>query len=64
MSAEALREALRMTGIDAEVDADGSVAVLRLVANDIAMEDSERRREVVALAGRHGFRTIALEVAD
>jgi hypothetical protein len=64
MSADALEAALRAAGIAGTVTADGVVAVLRVAPDDRVLEDAARRRAAIALASEHGFRSLALEVAD
>ena len=64
MNVRALEAALAAAGIPGVVDADGTVAVLRLPSEDRSIEDPDCRRTAVALATEHGFRTLALEVDD
>lgn len=62
MSATALEGALRARGVEAAIDADGAVAVMRLRDDDGRLADPAYRRSIVALAAEHGFRNLALEV--
>ena len=64
MSARALEDALRAAGVHAAVDAEGAVAVMRIASADVALDDPEVRHALVAIAARHGFRNLALEVGD
>lgn len=64
MRAAALEQALRARGIDAAIEPDGAVAVLRLHDDDARLSDPAWRRSLVALAVEHGFRNLALEVGD
>lgn len=64
MSTAGLEAALRARGIAATVDADGAVAMLRLHADLPELLDASHRRALVLLAAEHGFRNLALEVAD
>lgn len=64
MSAVALREALLALGLDCEVEAEGAVALVRVPAHERRLESSEVRRAAVRLGAQHGFRNVALEVAD
>ena len=64
MSVRGLEEALRAAGVQATVEAEGAVAVVRIETSAIALEDPDARRALVALAVRHGFRNLALEVDD
>lgn len=64
MSIETLQSALRTLGVDGTVTAEGAVAVVRVPAGDRALERPETRRAAVAAAMEHGFRSLALEVAD
>ncbi|MBA3891501.1 MAG: hypothetical protein H0X64_13315 [Gemmatimonadaceae bacterium] len=63
MSTAQLEQALRARGIEATVDAEGAVAVMRLHGDDPQLADPDYRRSLVALAAEHGFRNLALEVA-
>lgn len=64
MSADALEAALRAAGIAGTVTAEGVVAVLRVAPDDRVLLDAARRRAAITLASEHGFRSLALEVAD
>lgn len=64
MNAVALEAALRALGIEAEILPEGAVAVMRIIAGDAPLNDAATRRALVALAESHGFRNLALEVAD
>lgn len=64
MSAGELQAALAAQGIRAEVWAEGAVAVMTLDRDDASVADPAVRRSLVALALAHGFRNLALDVAD
>ena len=64
MSAAALEQALTAMGVVCAVTAEGALAVIRAAPGNHALEDEASRREAVRLASVHGFRNIALEVAD
>jgi hypothetical protein len=64
VNAAALEQALRDRGIDATIEADGAVAVMRLRDADGRLADAAYRRSLVALAAENGFRNLALEVGD
>lgn len=64
MSARALEDAFRAVGVHAAVDAEGAVAVMRIASADVSLEDPEVRQALLAIAARHGFRNLALEVVD
>lgn len=64
MNAPALEAALRQIGLSCTVTADGPVALVRVAPDDTALGEPATRRAAVALAAEHGFRNIALEVAD
>lgn len=64
MSADALQAAMVARGIRAVVSADGAVAVMKVDRDDVSVADPEIRRSLVALALAHGFRNLALDVAD
>lgn len=64
MNAPQLQAALRTLGIEGEITASGVIAILRVAADDRVLAEAETRRAAVALAAEHGFRSLALEVAD
>lgn len=64
MSTEALEATLRALGVHGTVSAEGAVAVVRVAGEDRALERPEVRKAALAAAADHGFRGLALEVAD
>lgn len=64
MSAARLEQALRERGLDAAVEPEGGVAVMRLRGGSALLTDAAYRQSLVALAAEHGFRNLALEVGD
>ncbi len=65
MSAPSLSQALAAHGVEARVEARGALAVIT-VPNGVAerLRDAALRRAVVDLAAKHGFTTVALEMAS
>ena len=63
MSAAALEGALADIGLHARVEADGPLAILTLT-DGARLADVAARETVVALAARHGFSHVALELTD
>ena len=64
MSTVALEAALRALGVHGVVTAEGAVATVRVAAEDRTLERPDVRRAALAAAAEHGFRGLALEVAD
>lgn len=63
MSAVALEAALAELGIHGRVEAEGALAVLSL-RDGMRLADPQTRDAVIALATRHGFTHVALELSD
>lgn len=66
MSAPSLAAALAALDVDARVEARDALAVITVPNADVAERlcDAELRGAVIALAARHGFKTVALELAS
>lgn len=66
MTEHPLAAALASLGIEASVEARESVAVITVPNADAAarLRDASLRRAVIALATTHGFKTVALELAN
>jgi hypothetical protein len=66
VSTAALEDALRSIGTDVRVEQRDRLAVLAATADDALpdLSDAATRRAIVALASRHGFTHVALELAD
>lgn len=64
MSEHPLAAALATLGVDARVEAHGTLAVLTVPNGEAAarLRDPAIRRSVLALATTHGFKTVALEL--
>ncbi len=63
MSAADLEAALAAMGIHGRIEADGPLAILS-ITDGSRLADPATRDAVVALAARHGFTHIALELTD
>lgn len=65
MRARALGAALAHAGLPAAVEARDRLAVLHAAPAQLAaLHEPDRRRDVVALAARHGFSHVAVELED
>lgn len=64
MSVDELRAGLAALGIDGVVEARGALAVLTIHGDSSAVREPSIRAAAVALAAKHGFTNLALEVLD